>query len=336
MAITILDQRDKAELKAMIEDIGDGVVTKTTSLTEDEIASCKEFASLYVDTTGRTESLIFFSDPHTTTKATADGDVTENFEKGLDRIKAVYDHTPISTCICGGDWLNNSNSKENALWILGKIDGAMKARFDRYINVVGNHDTNNIGASGNNTLSPNAVSNIWHSKYGKSYFSVDGDSTKFYVFDSWIDSNRQMTPYRWEQIDWFANALLTDKPERSAILIHIVVDYSTPGDSTTLGVMPFMDNITKVAQVFNSRSSITLNNKTYDFASAEGKVNFALGGHWHADLYYEHNDIPIVLTTQLWSDSSAPSYDLVLADYGANKLKLVRVGVGENREFDMA
>jgi hypothetical protein len=313
---------------------GDNVV-----LTDDEINKCKEYSALFTSTTGRAEAMLFFTDPHMATKKPADGDVSENFNSTLDRIKAVYDNTPISTCVCGGDWLHNGNSRENACWVLGKIDGAMKSRFNKYINILGNHDTNYQGENyltlGNAQciLSNETLSNLWYRNYGKNYFAVDGDCTKFYVFDTGIDSDaHQMNAYRWEQVDWFANELLKDNPERCASILHI--------GTKNYVATPFVTAITQVANAFNSKTTLTLNNKTYDFANSQGHFYFILSGHAHVDMDFVENSIPVILTTNLFNDEVAntkvPTYDLVLADYGANKVKFVRLGTGSNREIDMA
>jgi hypothetical protein len=94
-----------------------------------------------------------------------------------------------------------------------------------------------------------------------------------------------------------------------------------------------VDNLTKVAQAFNNKTTLTLNNITYDFTDSTGHVYFALSGHAHVDMALVQNDIPVVLTAQTckYTDTT-PTYDLVLADYGANKLRLVRVGEERSHE----
>lgn len=300
-------------------------------LSEAEIKACQDFSGLFVSTTGRAETLLFFTDPHLAHET----DVYPKFDFMLDKIKAVYDSAPVSTCVSGGDWLLDGNTKENASWLLGKIDGAMKSRFKKYINVLGNHDTNYLGDAYKENLnqadhvkcilSNTTLANLWYRNYGKNYFAVDGDCTKFYVFDTGLDWDATMNDYRWEQVDWFANSLLEENPERCAILLHI----GTKGYVAT----PMVDNLTKVAQAFNNKTTLTLNNITYDFTDSTGHVYFALSGHAHVDMALMQNDIPVVLTAQTckYTDTT-PTYDLVLADYGANKLRLVRVGEERSHE----
>ncbi len=336
-------------LEALASGSSGGIV-----LSEDEKLACERFSNLFISTSGRTESLVFFTDPHLCTST----GVKSEFEATMDRIMAVYNNIPVSTCVCGGDWLSTGNTKENAAYLLGKIDGAMKSRFKNYINLAGNHDTNYMGyeytendndrqQSSNCIITNTALSNLWYRNHGGNYFAVDGDCTRFYVFDTGIDdwvyvhgvgvegdwytetNGYTSESHKNEQIHWFANSLLADNPERCAILLHV----GTKGYVAT----PFVSDITAVAKAFNDKTSITFNEVTYDFSKTEGHLYFALAGHAHVDLQLVENSIPVVLTTNLYyeySDEYPPSYDLVLADYGANVIKLVRVGAENSYSTD--
>jgi hypothetical protein len=131
-----------------------------------------------------------------------------------------------------------------------------------------------------------------------------------------------MDEYRWEQIDWFANALLADKPERGAAFMHIAVQST-----------PMLDAVTKIANAYNTRASITLNDIIYDFSAVTGKFWFVMAGHTHKDLSYAVNGIPIVVSINALVDPDTITFDLVLVDYDANKIHMVRVGSGDAREI---
>ena len=348
-----------AEYSPLFDESGEDTDTQNNTevvLTEAENLACEKFSSLFVSTTGRTESLIFFTDPHLCTSL----DFKPSFASTLDRIKAVYNSIPVSTCVCGGDWISTGNTKENAVSLLGKIDCAMRSRFKKYINVLGNHDTNYMGyeygeSGGNRDEAANCIltnktpSNLWYRNHGRNYFTVDGDCTKFYVFDTGIDDwhyvygignvddwytqvlGMTVTEYKNEQIDWFAKSLWEDDPERCAFLLHV--------GSSKYVATSFVNNITSIAKAFNDKTSITYNNITYDFSETTGHLYFALAGHAHVDMQYVANDIPVVLTVDLAAKDAPteeirPAYDLVLADYGANKLRLVRVGGKLNHSTD--
>lgn len=304
-------------------------------LTSQQAAACKEFAALFANVTGDADAFLFFTDPHTVHPS----GMLPKFYESLNQIAAVYHKTPTSMCICGGDWLNDSNAKDNAAWCLGGIDGAMKRRFDNYLLIVGNHDTNyqgydymQSGADGTYDrdehtkciLSDEAIRSLWHRDRAASYFDVKIDSGTYYVFDTGIDWYPDMDEYRWKQIDWFASKLLEDNPQNCAGLLHI------PQSST-----PFISCVTQIGEALNARSIITLNDKTYDFSGATGKFRFVIAGHTHKDAVNVVNGIPVVTTKNL---QAADEYclDLMLADYAAKTLRIVRVGDGENRTVEMA
>lgn len=307
-------------------------------LTDEQVKDCQTFAAQFKNVVGKAESFLFFADPHLCYADRLHG----MFENYLNQIQAVYNATPTSMCVCAGDWLNNGNTRGNACWMLGVIDGAMKARFDKYINIVGNHDTNYQGyeymqsgldgtydwdAMADCILSTDVIRNLWYRKQGNAYFEVDGDCTKFYVFDTGHDRPITMDDYRWQQVDWYANALLTDDPERSAILLHIA---DVSGVAT-----PMVDEITKVADAYNNRQTIEVNGKSYDYANATGKMGFVLAGHKHVDVTYVYNNIPVIMSTNLRATDDRPTFDLVLIDWDAMLIHLVRVGDGENRSINL-
>jgi hypothetical protein len=309
------------------------------NLTTEQIAMCKKYAIKILEASGKTENFLFFTDPH----FGGAGDPIAATEPYLRQMAAVYNRTPVSMCVSGGDWLNNSNTKDNACWQLGYFDGVMKGLFDKYVMVVGNHDTNYQGfeymeSEKDGTydreehekcvLPVTAQSNLWNRKYGKSYFAFDGDCTRFYVFDTGLDWYPDMDEYRWEQVDWFADALLADDSGRSAAFMHIV------GNSAET-VTPMLDAITQIANAYNTRASITLNDTTYDFSAMTGKFWFVMAGHKHADVSYSVNGIPVIVTINAFADREKISFDLVLADYDANKIHMVRVGSGDVRVISL-
>jgi hypothetical protein len=304
-------------------------------LTSQQGQACREFAALFGAVTGDADSFLFFTDPHTIHTS----GMLPKFYESLNQIASVYHSTPVSTCICGGDWLNDSNQRNNACWVLGGIDGAMKRRFDDYLLIVGNHDTNYQGyeymQSGTDgtydrnehtkcILSNETIRSLWHRDEVASYFTKKIDSGTCYVFDTGIDWYPDMDEYRWEQIDWFAEKLLEEDPTNCAGLLHIPQSGS-----------PFIDYITQIGEAFNAKSSITLNDKTYDFSGTNGKFRFIIAGHTHKDAVNVVNTIPVVVTKNLQA-ASEYSFDLMLADYTAKTLYIVRVGDGENRTVEMA
>lgn len=310
-------------------------------LTENQTKACKRFAELIANSSGNADSFLFFTDPHLVTKE-VEGDLYPNFSDALKQIAAVYNNTPTSMCICGGDWLNKWNTRNNAAWCLGRIYGAMKRRFDEYVLVVGNHDTNYLGYSYANSgwddnvydesaisgdmLSHAAIRNLWHRDHEASFFSRNMGTAQMYVFDSGLDWDPAMDEYRWEQIDWFANRLIAEDTANSFGVVHIAYEN---------GITQLAENIAAVANAYNNRTEITVNDKTYDFTGTAGAFRFIISGHWHTDLTTSINGIPIVVTRDL-GQQNAYTFDLMHADYSAGMLNIVRIGIGEDRTIAMA
>lgn len=321
-------------LTNLSKEIADEIKKINGSLTEEQVFACREFAEIVCNSQGAAESFLFFTDQH----YASPGSLLPKFYDEIRQIAAVYDNTPTSMCVSGGDWLSNSNTRENAAWLLGVIDGQMKKLFDKYVLVVGNHDTNYQGyeymQSGKDgtydrethtqcILSREAMRNLWHRGEDASYFGVDGDVTKFYVFDTGLDWYPDMDDYRWAQVDWFATSLLSDDAQHSAALMHII-------GKSAAAMTPFANAISQIASVYNKRGTITLNGITYNFAGKTGVFEFMMGGHEHADIVFSKNNIPVSLTANAGKNSIL-SFDLVFADYAAKEMHLVRVGSGENR-----
>lgn len=288
-----------------------------------------EFSAL-MHGTDKVESFIHFADPHFLNSIDNEAQMRDY----LETLKLYHDVTPTSFVACNGDWYGNSDTYATACFKLGYIDGWMRRLFgDRYYPAVGNHDTNQqgrdeTGGTWTGILPKETVRNLWFRERGNTYYSFDGANTKFYVLDTWKEGTD--AAYYWEQIAWLGEKLKTDNAENVALILHI--GYSVSGDSYAMNTLA--TNALKLCEAFNNAGPITLNGVTYDFAGCTGKVRFAMCGHIHADYATIVNGIPLIATTHM-RDGNTPTFDMCQADYGSNKLHLVRVGTGESRLFSM-
>lgn len=297
-----------------------------------------EYCELFNSTIGEVESFIFFSDPHwcdnysnaTMLKA----------EKRLQTIKQYFDETPTEFVLCGGDWLNYSKQSV-AINYLAKIDSIMNKMFPMcYYPILGNHDTNYLGeldatddtSANDGLLSNQQIVDLWFKEYKNTYYTFEGENTRFYVFDSGIDWNITMDSYKWEQVDWFANQLLENDYANIILATHIAelnyLDHTQFGNKIT----PVVNNALLVAEAFNDRNKISVNGQTYDFSHAIGKIRCMLCGHDHFDANAIIHGIPLLCI----DDAIEGNFDLILVDYAANQLKTIRVGSGDNRTINLA
>ena len=308
----------------------------------DPTSKIQEYCALFANATGDASAFLFFTDPHFYNEK----NTMENMENAIKYLQKYYNSTPTSFILNGGDVLQNKDTKADACYHLGYLDGIMHKMFDRYYFVFGNHDNNyqgynywtgylENGNSGINYLSeddlltPENLRNLCFRDEGKTYYHFTDTMTRYYVFDAGIDWDANaMNDFRWEQVDWFANALLENKDEHSVIVAHQMY-----GSSST-AVSAIADNVTKVANAYNSKTSITLNGKTYDFSTAIGTVHYYLYGHTHRDHNTTVNNIPCISTINAYASGWAePSFDLILADYDNKKLHCVRIGSGTSRQI---
>lgn len=297
----------------------------------DTTAKSKEYSAL-LNNTAEVETLVFMTDPHLLGDHNTFDETT--FKTYISLLQKYYNSSPTDLMVCGGDWLNEGDTQDSACWKLGYVDATMRKLFKHYYPILGNHDTNYQGVvssddSSRGDLAHQTLVNLMFRENGNTYYKFTGNKTQFYVFDTGTDWETSMDAFKWEQIDWFANALMADDAKHCVILQHMYYYWET-------NVNPMASNIQAVAGAYNSRASVTLNGITYNFAGCTGKIACVIAGHSHTDALITNGvSVPVWLTTNM-RDGNTPTFDLLLIDYGANVLKGVRVGTGNSRTMTLA
>ena len=316
----LVQKATEFEVKALRDKITEGSIDKEKAT---------EFTNLFGDF-GATESFLFFTDPHLAQNG-------EDYETLMRQYVAVleryYKSTPTSFVVCGGDWLGNSDTQEEAKYKLGYIDGLMRGTFDKYYHVVGNHDTNyqgvdSSGAANSGRLTNQTIVNLWNREKGQNYYAFEGANTRFIVLDTGLDWETTMTDYRWAQINWLSEQLMNPTKPHTAIFLHIGLETS----GASYNVATFASNVLKLCGAYNKKTTITLNGKTYNFGGISGLVVGAFCGHVHDDYTMKVEGIPLIASAQTRSGST-PTFDLCLFNYDLGRLHMVRVGNGESREI---
>lgn len=293
--------------------------------------SVKTYAG-QINGTDKFESFLFFTDPHLCEGT----DWETEFQTYKDYLEGVYASTPATFALCGGDWLGNSDTVEQACFKLAFIDKQMHSIFDRYYPMVGNHDTNYQGklqegdANYTGQLSTQTIKNLWFRDQGKAYYRFQGEHTDFLVLDSGLDNRTSLDAYDTEQLIWMCNELITSPAENMAVALHIYYDNGTADEN----IAPLARAMSDIAGAFNARTSYNLSDRTFDFSGASGKIRFILAGHRHGDTLTTAQGIPLVVTADT-RHGGQPTFELVLVDYDNNKLSLTRVGSGVTRTADI-
>lgn len=303
------------------------------------------------------ETFLFFTDPHLTSHDRYSAMTELRRNTFISTIQKFYNSLPLDYCICGGDWLNSNQDTVEACESLGYIDAYMRKLFKNYLPALGNHDLNPYsngihtaptGNAWNLSLSQNTLKNLMFRENGETYYSSKANNTMFYIFDNGVSFIRaitnndypRFTNNRWDQVDWFANKLLTDDEKHSVIVSHIYSNASSESDWFLYpssfngyggkGVHELSKYIREIAIAYNNREQITKNGITYDFSNCEGHVHLYLCGHTHFDYVDTSNFLPVICTT-LTERGAIPTFDCCLMDYESNTLKMLRVGTGYGR-----
>lgn len=285
---------------------------------------------------GNAESFAFFTDPHLMGSGESFSEST--FSQYIDALAGTVRNASIPYVVCGGDWLNSGDTKEQAARKLGYVDGQMRATFpSMYYPIVGNHDFNYLGVdeSGNRLTEQSWISNaamrgFWFSEHEHCYYKFKRNVSQNYVLDTRTDHDG-IGLYDKEQMDWLAEQLVSDDPSHATIMGHIFylasVGTTKPNRILAIG---------KIIEAYNAHSLCTLTavdgyEKTYDFTSTTGHIDYVLVGHSHADFTDTLGGVQVVGSVN-FQNGDMPSFDLVYADYDNRTLYLTRFGTGSDRQ----
>lgn len=302
-----------------------------------DVSKLTDFSKAFLQASKNTEACMFFSDPHVMGKNNTYDEKT--FTNFVNSIQYGYENTPTSFIVDGGDWLNSGDYQATACTKLGRIDGAMRKRFKNYYPVNGNHDTNYQGTvsaidSSRGDLPFNAMEDLhYRENEHQMYYSFKGTITQNYVFDSGLDwDSSSMYEYRWAQIDWFANKLLSDDEPYALVWVHIAFTDWQEHDPTQFHAL--ITYAGEIIEAYNERTSVTLNSITYDFSNCTGKVWCVLCGHTHYDMEGTVGGVAALSIINA-TNSDRVSYDLCLFDFDNSVLKTFRVGAGNDRVINL-
>ena len=284
------------------------------------------------------DGYLYFTDPHSVNCA-FDAAFWDGKENRLKELAKLYGYSTAPFAVCGGDWFNNSNSKDSAIKMLTYIRELTTTLFGECYLIVGNHDYNyqfvKEGTNGKSEywLSAEELASAWYpDNGGKTYYSFTSETSRYYVFDSGVDWGRSagsLTALDKEQAVWYLEQLAANDDKHIVLMPHMVF-ISGLADNYNGGTLEFA----KISAAYNNRESYTFNGITYDFSKKTGTVEYIIAGHSHSDHTGTLEGIPYVLTsTNQGGDPSTA--DFVFADYDARKLYLKRVGNGLDREIDL-
>lgn len=255
-------------------------------------------------------------------------------------LKYLYEHTGMTRTFFGGDIVNNEADDYDTMKYLWDWRNQLKG-LPNHHSVVGNHDDGN------------SVNNRFSEQYIYGYLLaaeetpdiVRGDAGLYYYVDSPAEKTRYLcldTAYQGassEQQAFVKNALMTTPEGWHIVAISHIwhdVDYNTT-PPTVSGVNCDASTLLTMFDSYNSRNG--------DYADCGGWVEFCIGGHTHWDYDSTSNlGIPIILVETdsqhirsgldfTAGTTSEASINGIIADYGAHKIHIIRIGRGESRDI---
>lgn len=275
------------------------------------------------------EKILYFTDPHYVESGKPDGRISDWFNQFFDEMGQYFRASGATLVISGGDWLNNTNTRESALLNMKDIDARMRAAFgENFYLVIGNHDHNYQTWNEDRTsimrsphwLTTDEINSAWYAdkRYGgRCYYLYAGESTVFYAFNSGIDwGHHEMCEFDIEQISWFLDCLAARDDAHIALTPHMLYIAGTDFNPATKKML-------EIGEIYNARGTVEFEGRTYNFSKKTGRVEFLIAGHSHRDEVSVYHGIPCILTVN--NGASCPSFDLVAVDYAARKISLTRI-----------
>ena len=305
---------------------------KQNVLTND--SKYREFSAL-INGTDNVESFIFFTDPHLMGIGDFDyGKINQYINSVIEAQNSV----PINYVLSGGDWLVNSDTKEQACYKLGIVDGLCRKLYN-HKPILGNHDTGYQGANWaidetkykDDILSDETLRNLLFRQQGNLYYKFKGVKSTTFVLNTGIEWWDWLTDERIVQLQWLHDELLADNSEHKVIALHAI------SATETSEKYVFAQSIGKIIEAFNNKGVADITNfgaSTYDFSNAVGKIDYVINGHSHNDFVTTLGGVPCITTTNMTSGDT-PTFDIVLVDYDKLIINLVRIGSGTNRTVNL-
>lgn len=288
------------------------------------------------------DCFIFFSDPHIFGRDSSN--FPQDFGKLFDNLRQVYNSTPATAVLNGGDWLTDSLSKSDAKIRLSRIAKSMSLITNKPISVLGNHDTNYQMWNGSAIVASDQVlsrqeieATLFEGR--KTYQETMLANTRLYSLDTDIDWNisvgeytSNMNAYKWEELYWLAQRLIDNNDQHSAIFMHIWADSS----DNFSHLPPMTQQVSNLISAYNSHGTIELNGQQFNFANCTGRIEFVLAGHTHSDGSTTVADnVPVIIITNDGYNSLFNRFDVVVVDYDNRLINCVRYGAGSDRTFSV-
>ena len=282
-------------------------------------------------------------------------------------MKMILDKTSVPIAVLGGDYVAAYGDSDDCDFARKKLlEFFAYVGKDKCFSVRGNHDFTvktsaemvtrdpNTGVTETKGYALNAITRP-SCKYEPSivsdefYYYIDFPATKTRVMminscDAQVaDPTASWGVYIYltpKQIKWIAQTCLEKYGWNFVFAFHV------PSDPALASYASSQDEIQKIAKAINNNEIYTYDGETYDFSATTSKVLFTVSGHGHRDGSNVLNGVLNIETTSdayyhddVWTrnqgTTSEQAFDVFVVDFDAGKLKAIRVGAGDDREWNI-
>jgi predicted MPP superfamily phosphohydrolase len=261
-------------------------------------------------------------------------------------IKYILNNTPIKTVICGGDIINGHAATKQAAAkeIHSFTDAITNIPCYEYLCVYGNHDNNGIGNNDDSTKLVNSE------QLDLLYAPLSGRSNIHWAFED--------AQFTWDPSEAVKNDYYVDHPRSKTRFL--CVDWQNPMSGNRVAWMQKVlgqDDGYRVIVIHHGIYSLSQGEVVEDhsgimsvLSNYKSKIVAVLSGHVHRDTktdYYGDGSVPVITTSCDTFDTTYATgmvagtvteqcFDVVVVDYTNSKIKLIRVGNGSDREYDLS
>ncbi len=266
-------------------------------------------------------------------------------------MRYIARNTPVKRAHLNGDYITEESSKPLAA---KKITECINA-FDDYVMKktvgVGNHDYNNpdSGSTPEELAKMLSIGEVYPLIASNNIYPIVTDPSLGFYFD---DINAKVRFYVLAcfynsqfSVESASYAINDMKSNTNGFDIVILSHVGIKTDGTLTSTMTQFAN---VLDAYNSRSSGTYHNISYDFGSKTGKVLAIFLGHMHLDVNgTTSGGIPFVATTcdtynqelggltRTVGTITEQAFDTVVVDRNAGKIHCIRIGAGSDRNINL-
>ena len=164
-----------------------------------------------------------------------------------------------------------------------------------------------------------------------------------------------------KQIEWFGDVALKSTPDNYDIIVvcHIPINVNASLSQDYVN-RQFAIELRSILKAVNSRTSVVVHNRCYDFHDFSSKVRMVLSGHTHSDLitktdgyfavscsgdfykteaatspFYVNLDVPPRLIKKKKNTIYEQSFDVIICDFKNELIKFFRIGQGIDRYLNL-